>query len=160
MATIPPQPTAAMNPKSNSGSFVTVACKLPHGLTLRIFDMEEYDEPLMGAVGRRTTKLAKELQQRYVLNGFSHPQIRAPKHQIVEGFALTHRIPLDFWERWLSQNKDSMLVKNGLIFAHEKAADAEDEATEKKTVRSNLERLDPDNLPKGIQRSTGDVATV
>jgi hypothetical protein len=145
---------------NNAGKFVTVACKLPHGLTLRIFEMENFDEPLMGAIGSRTTKLAKELQQRYVVNGFSHPQNRAPKHQIVEGFALTHRIPLEFWEKWLSQNKDSMMVKNNLIFAHEQAASTEDMATERKDVRSNLERLDPDKLPKGIQKSTGDVATV
>lgn len=37
---------------------VTVGCKLPHGLTMRVFDMVETQEPVMGG-GFRAVKVAQ-----------------------------------------------------------------------------------------------------
>lgn len=131
---------------------VTVGCRLPHGLTMRVFDMVETQEPVMGG-GFRAVKIAQERPERVTLNGFSHPQNRAPNAQIVEGFALTYGVDAEFWNVWKAQNAQSDVVKNGLIFAHEKPVNAEAEAKDKKTLRSGLERLDPNKLPKGIQKS-------
>ena len=131
---------------------VTVGCKLPHGLTMRVFDMVETQEPVMGG-GFRAVKVAQERPQRVTLNGFSNAQNRAPNSPIVEGFALTHGVDAEFWSAWKAQNADSDVVKNGLIFAHEKSVNTEAEAKDKKTLRSGLERLDPNKLPKGIQKS-------
>lgn len=125
---------------------VTIACKLPHGLTMRVFNMAEASEPVMGG-GSRTVKRAVELPERVTINGWSHPQNAAPHAPIHGGYALTHGVDKDFWEKWLSQNKDSDIVVNKLIFAHEKEASAVSEAKEKAEVRSGLERLDPNKLP-------------
>jgi hypothetical protein len=66
---------------------VTIACKLPNGLVLRL-----------SAAGRRTGP-------RYVVKGSEG------------GYALTEGIPKDFWERWLRQNKDAPCVVKKLVFA-------------------------------------------
>lgn len=131
---------------------VTVACKLPNGIFLRVFDMVETQEPVMGG-GYRTVKMAREKGQRVRLNGFSHAQNRAPNSPIREGFALTYGVDKDLWDLWKSQNADTDMVKNGLVFAHEKDANTLAEIREKKDTRSGLERLDPNKLPKGIKKS-------
>ncbi len=131
---------------------VTVACKLPAGLKLRVFDMIETQEPVMGG-GSRTVKVARENPKSVTVKGWSHPQNMAPNAPIVEGFALTPNVDKDVWDAWLKDNADSDVVKNGLIFAHEKAGGAEAESKDKKSLRSGLERLDPNKLPRGIQKS-------
>ena len=128
---------------------VTIGCKLPHGIILRLFDLVDKVETT--PAGSRTVKEAVELPQRVVLNGFSHPQNAAPKCLIVEGAAITNGVDKDFWELWLLQNKDSDLVKNKMIWAHEKGGQAEAEAKDRKSQRSGLERLDPSKLPSKIK---------
>ena len=137
-------------PKGNSGETVTVGCKLPHGLILRIFNMIEVDEPVMGG-GSRKVPTARERAERVTINGCAHMQNKAPNAPISSGFALTHGVNKDFWDLWLTQNKDSDMVRNGLIFAQGKPADTEAEAKEKELVRSGLERLDPEKLPGKLQ---------
>lgn len=124
---------------------VTVACKLPHGLVLRVFKMVDKDQHANGAT--RTVQEAEELPGRHVLNGFSHPQNKAPTCLIVEGAAITSGVDKDLWDLWLTQNKDSDMVKAGLIYAFEKPAEAEARARARKDTRSGLERMDPAKLP-------------
>lgn len=131
---------------------VTVACKLPHGLILRVFKMHETNEAVMGG-GSRVVKVAHPIEKTFVVAGFSHPQNAAPKATLIEGFALTPSVDKEFWDLWLSQNAESDVVKNGLIFAHVKPADTSAESKEKKLTRSGLERLDPAKLPRGIEKS-------
>lgn len=133
---------------------VTIACKLPHGLRLRLHDWAKGSEPVMGG-GTREFKIAVPLNgPEVVINGFSHPQNAAPSAQMVGGFALTPNVDKDFWDKWLSQNKDADYVKNHLIFAHEKSNSAEAEAKEKKDIKSGLERLDRTKAPKGVAQAT------
>lgn len=136
---------------SSSGDTVTVACKLPHGLIMRVFRMVERSQPVMGG-GTRIEKIAEELPERVTLAGFSHEQIKAPNAPLVGGFALTRGVDREFWELWLDQNRTSDMVRNGLIFSHTQYESTEDEAKDKKDVKSNLERLDPNKLPRGVQR--------
>jgi len=131
---------------------VTVACKLPNGLILRLFTMAEKNEQVMGG-GSRKIKEAVEHPKRVVLNGNSHPQNAAPRAQIASGCALTMGVDKEFWDTWLAQNKDSDVVRNGLVFAHEKIENTSAEAKDKVTLRSGLERLDPKKLPRGIKQS-------
>lgn len=132
---------------------VTIACKLPSGLLLRVFKMEESQEPVMGG-GFRSVKVARQVGETVRINGCAHPQDKAPLQPIVQGtgYALTPGVDKEFWDTWLAQNKDLMAVRNGLIFAHEKEASTVAEAREKKSVRSGLERLDPDKLPSGLEK--------
>lgn len=139
---------AAANPNPGSAETVTVGCKLPSGLKMRIFHEVTRDIPVMGG----GVKEAKEFEPipnapSYTLNGFSHEQKTAPEHAIIGGAALTHGIPKDFWDAWYKQNRNSDLVRNGLIFAHVSESEARAEAKDKVSLKSGLERLDPDNLP-------------
>lgn len=132
---------------------VTVASKLPHGMKLRVFKMSERDEAIMGG-GVRAVKFAEELPESFTILGVSHPQTSGPRGLMVGGFVLTSGVPKDLWDLWLVQNKDSDIVKNGMIFAHVKDADVQAQAKEKAKLRSGVERLDPANLPKGIQKAS------
>jgi hypothetical protein len=133
------------------GDTVTVGCKVPNGLLLRVFKMVEGTEPVLGG-GSRKTKVAAQAGETIRINGFSLP--RGPDfdpdraHAVVGGFGLTHGVDADFFHEWMSQNKDSDLVKNGLIFAHESAESARSEAAEKKSEVSGLEPLRQDRDPR------------
>ena len=142
---------ARQQKQTNSGETVTVACKLPHGLVLRVFDMVPTPEPLLGG-GVRESLIAQELGERYTVQGNSHAQNMAPNAPITGGYALTFGIPKAFWDRWLRENKDSDVVKNHLIFANEKSEHVQDEAEDKKDIKSGLERLNPNKLPKGLEK--------
>lgn len=137
-----------------SAETVTVACKLPAGLILRLHRMEETQEPVMGG-GSRTVRQARQVGESVRINGNAHPQNKAPRHQIVDGadfgYALTPNVPKAFWDQWLEQNKDHAAVKNGLLFAHVEHRSVEAEAREKEKVRSGMERLNPEKLPKNIE---------
>lgn len=132
---------------------VTVGCKMPNGLILRIFTMAEKNEQVMGGGSRKIKEAVEVPGKRVVLNGFSHPQNAAPRARIAGGFALTMGVDKEFWDTWLAQNKDTDIVRNGLVFAHEKVENTTAEAKDKQTLRSGLERLDPKKLPKGIKQS-------
>ena len=128
-------------------STVTVACKLPHGLKMRVFAPQEYNEYVMGG-GSRTVTRYVDTGKSFTVNGWSHAQNSAPHCTIQEGFALTMGVDKDFWDTWYEQNKTSALVENNLIWAYEKIADGKDMTKDFAQVKSGLERLDLDNLPK------------
>ena len=132
---------------------VSVACKLPHGLQLRVFDMITTSEPVMGG-GMRDVKTARQVGEPVIIKGNAHPQNEAPRAEISSGYAITHGVDKDFWDSWVAQNASHEAVRNGLIFAHEKGGNTTAEAREKVEVRSNLERLDPTKLPRGLESST------
>lgn len=136
-------------------STVTVASKMPNGLVLRLFNMEDTMEPVQGG-GSRKVKVAREVdgQPRYTIDGVAAEAGKAPRAAgVASGFALTPGIPLDFWTAWLEQNKTSDMVVNGLIFASEATRDVRAEAREKKDQRSGLEAIDPRNLPRGVEQA-------
>jgi len=133
-------------------STVTVACKLPHGLYLDVVDPSVFDgiDPKVGVVARPIDE-----SSRIRINGCARPvgvPLPDDAPQIVGGYALTPNVPADFWEKWLSQNKNAPYVKANLIFAHEKAGSVVGEAKDKRGVRSGLEGMDPDKPAPGIER--------
>jgi len=136
--------------KKTDGETVSVACKLPHGLVLRIFNICEIDVPVMGG-GFKKEKQAQERDEAYVVHGWSHAQNAAPHCTIIGGYAITEGIPKQHWELWLSQNKNSDMVKNHLIFAQNTVASVKDQSKEHAEQRSGLERLDPTKLPKALK---------
>lgn len=134
---------------------VTIACKMPNGLILRLFKMVEGTELVLGG-GTRKIRKAVDTGQQVTINGAASRIDRAPKHQIVGGYGLTHGVDADFWAAWRSQNDDSDLVRNHIIFAHGAVEDAIAEATEKAEVRSGLEPLDRLKMPKGVEIAKAD----
>jgi hypothetical protein len=126
-----------------SGETITVACKLPNGVVLRIFDKVPHKEPIMGG-GFQETWQAIEVD-RIELKGWWQSFGRHKPQQNVEGtYALTHGVPKDKYLRWLSENKESHLVKNGIVFGTDKADHVEKKAAEQdKDTKSGAEPLDP-----------------
>lgn len=140
------------SPETGKASkFVTVACKLPHGLRLRVYDMEDFDEPVMGG-GIKRSKRAVLRGDEVVLNGYAVPHGEQRKCLVVGGFALTSHVNQEFFEEWLKQNKDLPAVKSGLIFAHATQARVGDQAKEQRKMRNGLEPIDPDKPPQVSKR--------
>jgi hypothetical protein len=145
---------------------ITVACKLPNGLLLRVFRFEDYTEQVLGG-GTKTSKRAIPIGEPVKINGNAVPHGRAPRHKIVvpggesedeavpftEGYALTTGVPRAVWEQWLAQNKDSMLVKRNLIYATDTVDRAESRALDQAAVRSGLEPLEEKD-PRAPRRIT------
>ncbi|TXH35298.1 MAG: hypothetical protein E6Q98_16025 [Rhodospirillaceae bacterium] len=126
---------------------VTVACKIPNGLILRVFDMVDHDVPVMGG-GTKTTKKAVQRGGMVKVNGPATPFGQAPRSQIVGGYALTHNVPAEFFKDWLKQNAEHDAVKNGLIFGHEKFDAVHGRAEDGKKVVSGMHPLIPDKDPR------------
>lgn len=123
-----------------SGGTVTVACKLPHGFQMKVYEFEDGEEPLMGG-GVKKTKLAIQVGDTIVLRGNAAPYGEGPRASVVGGFALTPNVPADFFATWLEQNHDADVVKKKLIFAAPKS-EVRDVAKEHRASRSGLERID------------------
>lgn len=134
---------------------VTIACKQPNGLTLRVHDMVDADEPVMGG-GMKTVKRAVPIGDRVKINGTAAPFGKRSNVEIVGGYALTRNVPADFWNRWQAENKDSPLIRNHILFAHTSAAKLRGQAVEQEEVRSGLEPILPDGdprTPKGVKKA-------
>ena len=131
---------------------VPVACKAPHGYRLQLHDMVDHDEPVMGG-GFRQVKRAVQIGERVRINGAAHPVDKAPLHQLIGGTALTHGVDADWWASWLKQNADTDMVKNRVIYAADKPSYVEGKAKELIKDRSGLEPIDPNRLPRGIEKA-------
>jgi hypothetical protein len=138
---------------------VTVACKMPHGIILRLFDMVEVEEALQGG-GTRTVKRAQPREKTVVINGylskFRGAAIAPPN--MPASYALTHNVDKDFFEEWMKQNASLAAVMNKLIFASEKQDNLNGQIRENKDRRCGFEPIDPDKLPKGIKTFTKEAA--
>jgi hypothetical protein len=132
---------------------VTVACKLPHGLVLRLHKMVEMNEPTAGG-GFRKVNRAQVVGDPVTVKGYSrrfdHRIEQAPA-ALPSSFALTYGVDAEFFKEWLKQNKDLDAVKNNLIWAHEQTDMVEGFVKEHEKQRSGFEPVDPNNLPRGIQ---------
>lgn len=140
---------------SRTGGTVTVACKLPAGLKLRIFEIGKGTELVMGG-GSREVQVANPVAETYTVKGNAHMQDEGPKAPLVSdtGFALTFGIPEWFWAKWVEQNREHPAVKAGLIFGHASSDHIEGHAQEHRRQLSGLERIDQQNLPRGLERSS------
>jgi hypothetical protein len=109
-----------------AGETVTVACKLPSGLHLRVNG------------------------QTVTLRGCGHTFGNAPPGAASGGYALTPNVPLDFWEAWLAINADSDVVRKGVVFSASKTVDARARAVEQAAVRSGFEGVNPQAPGDGL----------
>lgn len=125
---------------TKTGATVTIACKLPNGLVLRVFDFEEGQEPVMGG-GMRTVKVAVQKGDTLRINGSAVAFGTIPSYKIVGGYALTPGIPKDFWELYEQQNHDQAFIKNHLVFAYDKFVMAEGAAEEHAGTKSGLQPI-------------------
>jgi hypothetical protein len=100
-----------------SGAMISVGCKLPHGLHMDI------------------TKHG-ELRKRVTLNGTN-------ASRVIGGYGISENVSKEFFEKWMADHHELPAVKNGLIFAHDKAAFVESKAKEQAQVKNKFEPIDP-----------------
>ncbi|MGO7089484.1 hypothetical protein AB9E14_23700 [Rhizobium leguminosarum] len=132
---------------------ITVACKLPHGLELRLFKMVKINEPTQG--GYRTVNRAEPVSNTITIKGYLEKyRIDLPPAARGAEYALTHNVDKEFFDEWLKQNADHDAVKNKLIFASENLDTVTSMISENASRRNGLEPINPANLPKGIQTAT------
>lgn len=132
-------------------STVTVACKLPNGLLLRVFQKVQDTELVMGG-GARTIERYEQVGDTVKINGVAVAFGKMPTCEMAGGYALTHGVDTEFWSVWFEQNKSSMLVKNKIIFGFESPERAKRHAEANLKVKSGLEPLDPFNPPQGLRQ--------
>lgn len=155
---LPPTPRKAPTPSPatrGNGESVYVACAIPSGLILRLF--EEYQAPEVSPLGDRTRTYTafKPIEgAEVVLNGpapamdMSPIKLRRPADFVIAWpFALT-KVPHDFWQAWYSANKDSDLIKNRQVFAFKTENDVKSAARELEKERTGLEQIDTDTPTK------------
>jgi hypothetical protein len=152
--TDPKSPAVASTTQGRGATTVTVACKLPHGLILRLFKMNETEVPVLGG-GTRMEKVAEQVGDVVEIKGYAVPFGAERDFSLVggkTGFALTPGVNKDFFDEWLRQNKDHPAVVSGLVFASPSESRAKDEAKDKRTMRNGQEPIDPDNPPQVSKR--------
>jgi hypothetical protein len=85
------------------------------------------------------------------LNGKRVTLLGTNSSAVIGGHGITENVDKEFFEKWMSLNKESAAVKAGLIFAHERAGNAQAEAKEKKENKNGFEGLDPKKPAPGIK---------
>jgi hypothetical protein len=130
---------------------VTVACRMPNGLRLRIWDFHEVEDQVIGG-GVRTRKQAHRSikpgrPEEVVLKGFAVP-LGYSDTRIVGGYALTYNVDAEFMSEWFRQNSESDLVKNNIVFFNDKAEAVEKRARDHKNTLSGLEPLNTETTFK------------
>ena len=72
----------------------------------------------------------------------------------VAGFGLTPGIDADWFASWMAANQDFEPIRNGLIFANAKPADAAAQATERTAIVDGFEGVDPTKPAPGLDPET------
>ena len=96
-----------------SANTVSIACKLPQGLTIHLKD---------GPVVK--------------LHG-------AHSHYNVGGYGITQGVPVGHWEAIKKEHAHALWLKNEFVFANGDSGSVEDEADEKAGLKNGFEPIDP-----------------
>ena len=131
-----------------SGDTMSVACKVPMGLILRVHRKVMMPHKTTEGMIRDVPEY-HQFGKEYMVYGPSHPQNAGPHCTIIGDYAITHGIPTEVWNLWSQQHRGDMMVINRMIFAYSsnKIAGAAKEHAE---LKSGLERLDSSRLPKNL----------
>jgi hypothetical protein len=136
---------------------VVVACKLPHGLRMRLFKMTPVQEASPG--GTITVKRAEAYGASLVVKGYLQPNTGAlVSPSALASWAFTENVDKDFMAEWLKQNQGHDAVTSGLIFCAATMAEAQAEARSRAKIKGGSEPLDPANLPRGIETANPKAA--
>jgi len=136
---------------------------MPQGLILRAFAEETYMEPQRDGTNQKV-KRYKATGEQFVIKGVqtaSAGQAFAANPAVREllpgGFALTYGVPKGLWDNWLHHNRNSQIVKRGVIFAMPSMQAATEEAKKHADTKSGLEPVDQANpgarMPGGQSRA-------
>lgn len=124
---------------------VTVGCKLPNGLELRVMEAFELSESVPGGI-YKTVERHRQTGETVFIKGTAVQYGMPVMTQF--GYALTTGVDSDFWEAWLKQNGLSPLVKNNQVYALPREDSAKAKAKELEATRTGLEPIDPNEKKK------------
>jgi|SRR5580700_25691 hypothetical protein len=132
----------------NNGT-VTVACNVATtGIVLQLYEFEESEEPVLGG-GTRVRKVAVAVGDPITIFGTSVAKGVVPRCEILMGYALTKNVDAQFIKKWLKDNAQSPLVKNGCIHAWATNRDNRNWTKENESRRSGLQPIVPGVDDKG-----------
>lgn len=120
----------ARNDAKRSASTVTIACKLPQGLRIRLGDDEHSPE--------------------LVLQGSNSPWA-------VAGYGLTQGVDVDTWEAIKVKYANAPWLANGFVFANGDHDSVVEQATDEAERRAGFEAVDPAQQQGVIQNGGGNV---
>ena len=146
MSAAEPKKPVGSAPQSGTDT-VSIALKLPNGLVLQAYEMVQSRE--QSPSGFRDVPLAKAVGEPFTLHGAELPRGTSRpldlEYLVIGGFAITPGCPRDLWENWYAANRDSHLVRAGLIFMVTDGRDARAEAKSRAAIESGFEPIDPDD---------------
>jgi len=134
---------------------VTVLCRLPHGLELRIAPPGDVERRAQLSAAGTPDRSPVGYVKSVTVNGANRAPDYHPKDNVLLGRVGRTQVEKSFWDAWLAQHKDSDLVKNHCVFAEvtERAADAK--AREFATEKTGFEGVSPEDLKrKGMEAET------
>jgi hypothetical protein len=151
------QPRLRRDATDRSSTHVTVACNLPNGFILQLYDVEEVEAVLPnGRVIKENQCTLRPDLGRHALHGPVNRSALAatgredrlpddyrliPGDAPDTGYALTFGVPRDFWERWLKDNERSPIVLGRHVFAAASTGRAVSEAKELREFKSGFQGL-------------------
>jgi hypothetical protein len=148
-----PNPAVRYSRPTTTGDTVTIACKLPAGVILRVFEWHDYMEPLRDGTLKESRRAIPVPDAQFVVRGTwistagqaYNRNNGAVADLLPGGYAITEGCPKAIWDTWLEQNKQSDLVKNGIIFAFPDRNSVVEEVKKRPDVVSGLEPIDRSN---------------
>jgi hypothetical protein len=145
-------------PRATGTDTVTVACNLPMGVILQMYDIEQVETCLPNGRVIKENNCTLNLDHgqwhiRGVVNRNSLAAVNAgdilpDDYRVIRGaapdtgYALTYGVPKDFWDEWLKRNENSPLVRGKHIFAASSENRAVGQAREYKEFKSGFQPLD------------------
>lgn len=146
-------------PRATGTDTVTVACGLPQGVMLQIYDVETVETILPNGRSIKENHASLNMEHgqwfirgvvdRNALSAIGAGDVLPDDYRVIRGaapgtgYALTYGVPRDFWEEWSRVNADSPLVKNHMIFAATSENRVVGQAREYKDFKSGFQGLDP-----------------
>src|SRR4051812_7503148 len=100
----PTAPASQVTAPHTGGDTVTIGCKMPMGLTLRLHEMVDDAEPMFGG-GYKKVKRFQTIPGTVTVRGpaslWGNPNLAGEQLEVLlpTGYALTHGVSREFWEK-------------------------------------------------------------
>lgn len=142
-----PQAPSDKGRAAEVGDMVHVICRVPSGVILRLYDPEDILARRQAhQSGQPVTALLRPIAEVSLRGAREDARFDIRDNRILGCHGVT-RVPQDFWEAWVLQNKENDLLRQNLIFAETTRRRARDQAGEWSQSPTGFEGLDPDKLP-------------
>ncbi len=117
------------------------------GVILRLYDPDDIlSRRQAHQAGQPITALLKPIAERALKGAREDAHFDIRDNRILGCHGVT-RVSRNFWEAWVSQNKENDLLRQNLIFAETTRRRARDQASELAQSPTGFEGLDPNKLP-------------